>query len=93
MSEVLQIRVRGRVQGVGFRAFVEHAAHRLGVAGWVRNLPGGDVEVRARVSPGNKGRFLAALQQGPPMARVHDVDVQPLGPDAPCPDDGFSVRF
>jgi acylphosphatase len=40
-------RVRGRVQGVGFRYFVEHAAAALGVTGWVRNLDDGDVEVYA----------------------------------------------
>ncbi len=39
--------VRGRVQGVGFRAFAQREAHALGIAGWVRNHPNGDVEVYA----------------------------------------------
>ena len=40
--------VRGRVQGVGFRWFVEHEAHILGIAGWVRNNANGSVEILAQ---------------------------------------------
>ena len=92
MEEVLHIVVSGRVQGVGFRAFVEGAARRHGVAGWVRNRPGGDVELLARVRPEHKGRFLAELQKGPPMSRVHDVQVEPAADGSQCPRNGFTVR-
>ena len=92
MSEVLHIVVRGRVQGVGYRFFVEETAHRLGVAGWVRNLSGGEVEVVARVGPGNKGGFLAALRQGPPLSHVAGLLVNPAGPGHACPPAGFSIR-
>ena len=44
-------RVRGRVQGVGFRYFVEHSAKGLGVSGWVRNVDDGSVEVYALGAP------------------------------------------
>jgi acylphosphatase len=93
MDEVIRIIVSGQVQGVGFRAFTERVARRLGVAGWVRNLPGGDVEVLARVGPGNKQAFLAQLQQGPSMSRVTSLRVTPEPDGAACPRQGFSVRF
>lgn len=93
MSEVLRIFVQGRVQGVGYRYFVEDAAQKLGVAGWVRNLPGGPVEVMARVDSTNKPAFLAALRKGPPMARVAPLDIKSLQDDGGCPKSDFSVRF
>lgn len=92
MSEVIRIVVRGRVQGVGFRHYTRQLAHRLQVAGWVRNLPGGEVEVLARVSAGSKGRFLAGLQQGPPMSRVEGLDVQPAAAGEVPAEEGFLVR-
>ncbi|NIP73465.1 MAG: acylphosphatase, partial [Gammaproteobacteria bacterium] len=67
MGEIIRVTVRGRVQGVGFRYYTRDEAARLGVAGWVRNLPNGDVEVVARVTPARKQRLLAALQAGPPL--------------------------
>jgi len=93
MSEVLRIFVQGRVQGVGYRYFVEDAAQKLGVAGWVRNLPGGPVEVMARVDSTNKPTFLAALRKGPPMARVAPLEIKSLQDDGACPESDFSVRF
>jgi acylphosphatase len=65
--------VRGRVQGVGFRWFVDYEARQLGLAGWVRNNIDGTVEVLAMGTE----QQLAALQQkllkGPRAARVDDV--------------------
>jgi acylphosphatase len=66
--------VRGRVQGVGFRWFVEREAHVLGVAGWVRNNVDGTVEVLAM---GNRDQLLglrSRLRQGPRAARVDEVE-------------------
>jgi len=68
-------RVHGRVQGVGFRWWTRGVATRLGVAGGVRNLPDGSVEVTARGPGGALERFRAALHRGPPMARVERVDM------------------
>ena len=65
--------VSGRVQGVGFRAFVADAARAEGLAGWVRNLPDGRVEVHAEGDAEALGRFEWRLWQGPAMARVDDV--------------------
>ena len=66
--------VRGRVQGVGFRWFVEREAHILGVAGWVRNNADGAVEVRAQGTRDQLSALVGRLQQGPRAARVDRVE-------------------
>jgi acylphosphatase len=63
------------VQGVGFRASAAHEARRLGVAGWVRNLPDGRVELEARGAPAAVDALCAWLAQGPRGARVTGVDI------------------
>ena len=77
MTDAPQIRrflVRGRVQGVGFRWFVEREASRLGLAGWVRNNPDSTVEVLASGTSANLAALQASLQQGPRAARVDAVE-------------------
>jgi acylphosphatase len=66
--------VRGRVQGVGFRWFVEREARILGLAGWVRNNADGAVEVLAQGTREQLSGLRTRLQQGPRAARVDDVD-------------------
>jgi len=66
--------VRGRVQGVGFRWFVEREAHILGVAGWVRNNADGAVEVFAQGTRDQLSGLRSRLQQGPRAARVDAVE-------------------
>ncbi len=66
--------VRGRVQGVGFRFFVEREAHMLGLAGWVRNNPDGSVEVLAMGTPEQLAGLRSRLRAGPRAARVDAVD-------------------
>jgi acylphosphatase len=92
MSETVHILVQGFVQGVGFRHFVAQTARRLGVSGWVRNLPGGEVEVLAGLPPGTRERFLAALQQGPPASRVDGLQVTRADADETVAGSGFHVR-
>jgi acylphosphatase len=65
--------VTGRVQGVGFRWFVEREAAELGIAGWVRNREDGSVEVMATGTPEQQRRLRSRLQQGPRAARVDQV--------------------
>jgi acylphosphatase len=67
-------RVRGRVQGVGFRYFVEQAAKPLGIRGWVRNDDDGTVEVYALGTAGQHSDFAGLLWQGPRWAEVRGVD-------------------
>lgn len=65
--------VRGRVQGVGFRWFVEREARLLGIAGWVRNKADGTVEVLAMGTRDQLSGLRSRLQQGPRAARVDEV--------------------
>jgi len=65
--------VRGRVQGVGFRWFVEREAHMLGVAGWVRNNHDGSVEVLAVGTRDQLSGLRSRLHRGPRASRVDDV--------------------
>jgi len=73
-------RIRGRVQGVGYRYFTQRAALRLGVRGWVRNLQDGDVEVHAEASATVLQSFRAELERGPRFSEVREVMEQPLEP-------------
>jgi acylphosphatase len=66
--------VRGRVQGVGFRWFVEREAHILGIAGWVRNNPDSSVEVLAQGTKEQLAGLQSRLREGPRAARVDDVE-------------------
>src|ERR1700746_212678 len=66
--------VRGRVQGVGFRWFVEGEARLLGVAGWVRNNSDGAVEVFAQGTREQLSALYDRLQKGPRAARVDQVE-------------------
>jgi acylphosphatase len=72
--------VRGRVQGVGFRWFVEREAHMLGVAGWVRNNSDGSVEVLAIGTRDQLSGLRSRLRQGPRAARVDDVEESESNP-------------
>ena len=72
--------VSGRVQGVGFRYFVQDAAVREGVSGFVRNVPGGRVEAQIEGEIEAVTRVERALSQGPPGARVDDLAVEPVPP-------------
>ncbi len=74
----VRYRICGRVQGVGFRAFVVRLARRLGVVGEVCNLPDGSVEVRAAGDPEALAKLEHGLAQGPPGARVTGVTASPL---------------
>ncbi len=65
--------VTGRVQGVGFRWFVEREAVQLGLTGWVRNRPDGDVEVMATGTRDQHRTLRQKLQQGPRASRVDHV--------------------
>jgi acylphosphatase len=67
--------ISGRVQGVCFRAYTRDEARRLGLKGWVRNLPDGRVEALAQGGPKELRIFESWCSQGPPHARVQDVRV------------------
>lgn len=78
MAEAERFLVSGRVQGVGYRAFVRREAERLGLAGHAINLADGRVEVVA-IGPADAREALArALARGPALARVDRVDRAPI---------------
>jgi Acylphosphatases len=70
----LRVRISGRVQGVGFRWFVREEARRLGLSGWVTNLPDGGVEVAAGGEASSLQRLRAALAVGPSGAEVSQLE-------------------
>ena len=75
--ETRRFLVSGRVQGVGFRWFVEREAATLGLTGWVRNREDGRVEVMATGSREQLAALHARMRQGPRAARVDEVAVSP----------------
>ena len=83
--------VRGRVQGVAYRASTEREATRLGLAGWVRNLPDGAVELEAEGPPAAIDALVAWCRRGPALARVTAVDVDERAPTGA--DVGFATRW
>ena len=72
--EAKRFLVRGRVQGVGFRWFVEREAHILGIAGWVRNNADSSVEVLAMGTRDQLAGLRSRLREGPRAARVDNVE-------------------
>lgn len=68
--------IRGRVQGVWFRASTRDRARELGVTGWVRNRPDGSVEVVAEGGRERMQRLITWCHQGPEGALVTDVEVE-----------------
>jgi acylphosphatase len=75
-----RIEVDGRVQGVFFRGATADEAGRLGLSGWVRNLPDGRVEAEAEGDRAAVERLVAWCRRGPPAARVEGVKVEWLSP-------------
>jgi acylphosphatase len=90
-AERLRAVVSGRVQAVGFRAFVYNQARARGLSGWVRNRPDGTVECVAEGPRPELDGLLAELEAGPPAARVKGVrsGFEPARGDTA----GFDVRF
>lgn len=81
-------RITGRVQGVGFRSWVQRTARALGLVGWVRNLPDGSVELLAQGTDNGMDALREALWQGPMFASVRNVEELAHGPVPPGADDG-----
>jgi acylphosphatase len=73
----MRIRVKGSVQGVGYRYFAVRAAQQYDLGGWVKNLDDGDVEVVAEGQAGPLREFVETLRRGPAASRVTDLNVSP----------------
>lgn len=88
-----RVRVSGRVQGVWFRDSTRKEAMRLGVSGWVRNLPDGAVEAEFYGSVAAVEQVVAWCRKGPPLAHVERVEVQSLPVEEGETPPGFVVRY
>ena len=78
---IVHVTVRGRVQGVGYRAWVEDQATLNGLEGWVRNRRDGSVEAVFAGPAQDVAEMVAACRKGPPAARVDALSETPAGPD------------
>ncbi|MDP6777385.1 MAG: acylphosphatase [Candidatus Latescibacteria bacterium] len=87
----LHIRVGGRVQGVGFRYFTQREATRLGLVGYVRNMPDGDVEMEAEGPAEQVAALAEAVRRGPAGSHVRDFrsNDRPAGRN----ESDFEIRF
>ena len=84
-----RLRITGRVQGVGYRAWALQTAERLGLRGWVRNRADGSVEALVIGDEGAVAAMIAACREGPFAARVIDVAVSEAADDGSA---GFQPR-
>jgi len=82
--------VSGRVQGVGFRYFVQQRAQRLGITGWVQNQPDGTVKMEIQGLPDKLAALQAALRNGRALIRVETLELTEQTPLAG--EQGFSIR-
>ena len=76
--KTVRLTIKGKVQGVFYRATAKDIADLLGVKGWVKNLPNNDVEITATAAGDVLQKFIAWCKQGPPKARVDEVTVEEL---------------
>lgn len=83
--------VHGRVQGVGFRAFVQSQAVRRELKGWVKNLPDGRVESEVEGDEALVNEFIRTVRRGPSLARVQNVDLEWINPHAR--DSSFEIMY
>jgi acylphosphatase len=83
--------IRGRVQGVYYRAFTRDIAGHLGLSGWVRNLENGSVEALLEGSKEHIEQAIAHCRMGPPGARVEDIGV--TWEDYKGDVQGFQIRY
>lgn len=85
---ICRLRIRGRVQGVGYREWAMRTAQSLGVDGWVRNRRDGSVEIMVAGEGDAVARFIEECRLGPPAAHVDAIDQQAEGM---APARGFTV--
>lgn len=86
----VHIWVKGRVQGVGFRAHVEYQALQIGVLGWVRNVGRDTVETVAEGTSEQIERFINIVKQGPKMSLVKESKIEYEEPTGQL--EGFTVK-
>lgn len=81
MALQARLTITGRVQGVGYRDWAITTGQRLGLTGWVRNRGDGAVEALIVGEEEAVGQMIDACRRGPPLARVDEIDVDPVDLD------------
>ena len=76
--KTIRLTIKGKVQGVFYRATAKDIADEFGIKGWVKNLPDRNVEIRASATEEMLQKFIAWCKQGPPKARVDEVIIEEL---------------
>ena len=76
--KTIRLTIKGKVQGVFYRATAKDVADEFGIKGWVKNLPDKNVEIRVTASEELLQKFIEWCKQGPPKAKVDDVIVEEL---------------
>jgi len=76
MQVCATIKIIGEVQGVGFRYFAQREAKRMGLKGYVRNLPDGSVESEVEGTKADVDRYVVSLERGPVFSSVDEVQVE-----------------
>jgi acylphosphatase len=76
--QTIRLIVKGKVQGVFYRAFVKNIAEQSGITGWVKNLPDKNVEILATSSEEGLKKFIDQCRQGPSRAIVEDIITKEL---------------
>jgi len=84
------VRIYGRVQGVWFRAHTKDIADKLGIKGWVRNVPDGSVEAVFEGDDESVEKIIEWCHRGPPLARVERVEVEY---EEPRGEEKFEIRY
>ncbi|MCD6447457.1 MAG: acylphosphatase [Thermoplasmata archaeon] len=84
------VRIYGKVQGVWFRAHTKDIADKLGIKGWVRNVPDGSVEAVFEGDDESVEKIIEWCHRGPPLARVERVEVEY---EEPRGEEKFEIRY
>ena len=84
------MRIYGKVQGVWFRAHTKEMADKLGIKGWVRNVPDGSVEAVFEGDDESVEKIIEWCHRGPPLARVEGVEVEY---EEPRGEEKFEIRY
>lgn len=91
MVKCIKAVVSGKVQGVYFRVFTQQEAERLNLSGWVRNLPGGEVETLISGSEDQVEKMLEWLSSGSPHSKVDHIAIEEVACSEPL--HGFILRY
>ena len=80
MRQAFKITIKGRVQNVGFRFSTVQKAQENNITGFVRNQPDGTVYIEAEGDAQNLNRFMEWCKEGPPAAKVKDIEKEEIPP-------------